>query len=298
MATHSHDNIDWDAHLQRLREADELNAPETAELVARLLRADDRTVLEIGAGAGGTAAAFAAALGDTGGEVVVVDTAPELLAAAAERAGSVSDRVAVHAVQADAAADGLAEAVAQTGAPTQADLVFAAFVVHHLPDQLAGLRRLAQLVRPGGQLAIVEFGLPTRVLPDDLGIGEPGLEARLISAHDQWFRRMRAEMDGSVRMPVGWGTALAEAGLTGVRSWSYLVDRPAPLDALGRSAVLRRLQLLRRHAEEFVDQDDLRTLDELLDEGGEHYVGNRDDVYFLATHTVHVGVRESAGDPA
>ncbi|KAA5837184.1 class I SAM-dependent methyltransferase [Saccharopolyspora hirsuta] len=291
MAMHSHDNIDWDAHLQRLREADELTAPETAERVARLLRPSDRTVLEIGSGAGGTAAAFAAALADSGGEVVVVDTAPELLAAAADRAGAVSDRVTVHAVQADAAEDGLVEAVAQAGAPTQADLVYAAFVVHHLPDQLAGLRRLAELVRPGGRLAIVEFGLQTRVLPDDVGLGEPGLEGRLIAGREQWFRQMRAEMTGTTRLPVGWGTALAEAGLSDVRSWSYLVDRPAPLDEIGRSAVLRRLGLLRRHAEEFLDPADLAALDQLLDETGEHYAGNRDDVYFLTANTVHVGTR-------
>lgn len=292
---HSHDNIDWDAHLHRLREADELTAPETAELVAGLLRPDDRTVLEIGSGAGGTAAAFAAALADSGGDVIVVDTAPELLSAAAERAGTVTDRVAVHPVQADAASDDLVEAVARAGASAQADLVFAAFVVHHLPDQLAGLRRLAELVRPGGRLAIVEFGLQTKVLPDDVGLGEPGLEGRLTAARDQWFRRMRGEMAGSVRLPVGWGRALAGAGLTDVRSWSYLVDRPAPLDGTGRSAVLRRLHLLRRHAEEFLAPADLQALDQLLDETGEHYAGNRDDVFYLTANTVHVGAKRSPG---
>ncbi|MGI8310289.1 hypothetical protein [Saccharopolyspora hattusasensis] len=53
MAGHSHDNIDWDEHLQRLRDGDELNAPEIAGLVAQLLRPTDRTLIEVGAGAGG-----------------------------------------------------------------------------------------------------------------------------------------------------------------------------------------------------------------------------------------------------
>lgn len=295
---HSHDNIDWDAHLHRLREADELTAPETAELVAALLRPDDRTVLEIGSGAGGTAAAFAAALADSGGDVIVVDTAPELLAAAAATAGTVADGVAVHPVRADAASDELVDAVVRAGAPAQADLVFAAFVVHHLPDQLAGLRRLAELVRPGGRLAIVEFGLQTKVLPDDVGPGGPGLEGRLIAAREQWFRQMRGEMTGSARLPVGWGRALAEAGLTDMRSWSYLVDRPAPLDEIGRSAVLRRLNLLRRHAEEFLDRADLEALDQLLDESGEHYAGNRDDLFYLTANTVHVGTKAARGSSA
>ncbi|MCI2417787.1 methyltransferase [Saccharopolyspora sp. K220] len=286
MAGHSHDNIDWDEHLQRLRDADEFNAPEVAELVAALLRPTDRSVIEIGGGAGGTAAAFAAALADSGGALTIVDSAPQLLAAAGSHAEQVADRVDVRAVQADAAADSLVEAVGQ-----QADLVIAAFVVHHLPDQLAGLRRLVSLVRPGGRLAIVEFGLQTKVLPADVGIGEPGLEARLIAAREEWFQQMRAEMTGSVRLPMGWAKALSEAGLAEVRSWSYLVDRPAPVDRTGREAVLRRLHLLRRNAEDRVAPEDLAVLDQLLDESSEHYAGNRDDVYYLTANTVHLGTR-------
>lgn len=291
---HSHDNIDWDEHLQRLRDSDELNAPEIAGVVGELLRPSDRTVIEIGAGAGGTAAAIAAALGDSGGSLTVVDTAPQLLAAASHRAGQASERVAVHAVQADAASDSLAETLAEAGAPAESDLVLAAFVVHHLPDQLAGLRRLAGLLRPGGRLALIEFGLDTKVLPPDVGLGEPGLESRLIAARQDWFQRMRAEMDGSVRMPVGWPKALSEAGLTDVRSWSYLVDRPAPLTGVTRRAVLRRLQFLRRDAESRVEPEDVAALDQLLDEKSEHYAGNRDDVYYLTVNTVHLGTKPIA----
>ncbi|MBB5153347.1 class I SAM-dependent methyltransferase [Saccharopolyspora phatthalungensis] len=294
MAAHSHDNIDWDEHLQHLRDGDELNAPEIAEVVAELLRPSDRTVLEIGAGAGGKAAAFAAALADSGGVLTIVDTAPQLLAAAGAHVKQVSDRVQVHAVRADAAEDSLAEELAQAGAPTQADLVFAALAVHHLPDQLAGVRRLASLVRPGGRLAIIEFGLATKVLPPDVGLSEPGLEARLIAAREDWFRQMRAEMPGSVRMPLGWGKALSASGLTEVRSWSYLVDRPAPVAGVARQAVLRRLEFLRRDAENRIGPADLAALDQLLDEASEHYAGNRDDVYYLAANTVHVGTRPVA----
>lgn len=80
MALHSYDNIDWDARLERLRDTDALTAPETAELVKRLLRPEDRSVVDVGAGAGGSAAAFAKALSGIGDTVIVVDSAPELLA--------------------------------------------------------------------------------------------------------------------------------------------------------------------------------------------------------------------------
>ncbi|GAB2732246.1 methyltransferase domain-containing protein [Salinifilum aidingensis] len=285
---HSHDNIDWDARLADLRQVDELVAPETRQLVASLLRAEDRRVVEIGAGAGGTAAAFAAELGrrDPGGAgVVVVDSAPQLLAEATRRARcSVSADVEVRGVRADAAGPELAEAVGE-----QVDLVHAAFAVHHLPDQVAGLRRLAGLARPGGRVAIVETGLPPRVLPWDVGLGEPGLEERLTATDDEWFRRMRAEMEGAVRLPVGWGSAMREAGLQDVETRSYLVDRPAPLDENVRGAVVGRLAHLQRHAAERVGAEDAAVLERLLDPDDPHYAGNREDLYYLAAHSVIVG---------
>ncbi|MBQ6642834.1 MAG: hypothetical protein IJH84_17610, partial [Saccharopolyspora sp.] len=54
-------------------------------------------------------------------------------------------------------------------------------------------------------------------------------------------------------------------------------------------AVLERLEWLRRGAEGRVAQQDLDAVDALLDPDGPHYVGGRDDVYYLVADTVHVG---------
>ncbi|SFS53188.1 class I SAM-dependent methyltransferase [Saccharopolyspora flava] len=293
MGAHSHDNIDWDAHLDRLRAADDFIAPDITQVIGRLLRPGDRSVIEIGAGAGGTAAIIAKTLASRGdgGRLTVVDTAEQLLNAAGERATGAAGGVEIRTVRADAADDTLAEEIEKAGATPQADLVYAAFVVHHLPDQLAGLRRLARLVKPGGRLAVVEFGLQTRVLPADIGLGEPGLEARLLNASEQWFQQMRAEMDGSVRLPMGWAKAMTEAGLTEATSFSYLIDRPAPLDDLGRAAAIRQLGMLRRDADERLPAADVEILDQLLDPGSEHYAGNRDDLHYLSANTVHIGTK-------
>lgn len=285
MGGHSHDGIDWDTRLRWLRESDALAAPETAELAAMLLRTTDRSVTEVGAGAGGSAAAFAGALVH-GGVVNVVDSAQELLSAATAHAReAAAPGVEVRPVQADAAGEELRTAV------DPADLVFASFVLHHLPDEVAGLHRLAALTRPGGQLAVVEFGLEQRCLPWDVGIGEPGLEDRLTAARNQWFREMRAGMPDSVRRPVGWSRALAQAGLIRVRSWSYLIDRPAPVSGTVLDIVLRRMERLRESALERCSAEDVRTLDRLLDAESPHYLGHRDDVYYLTANTVHVGTR-------
>lgn len=284
---HSHDEIDWAGWFERLRGADGLAAEAQRQVAARLVRPDTRVVVDVGSGAGGMGAAFAETL-PAGGTVVLVDTAPELLYAATAHVRAVGGtRVEVRAIQADADTDTLLELV------PRADLVFASFVVHHLPDQQRGIERLSTLVRPGGRLALVENGLEQRCLPWDLGLGEPDLQGRLIAARGEWFRQMRAGMDDVVRLPVGWNRALADAGLVDVSSFSYLVDRPAPPTDEVRTAVLHWLSGIAEVAQPWISEPDLRVISALLDEDGQHYIGQRDDVFMLTAHTVYVGTAPS-----
>ncbi|MFC7613192.1 class I SAM-dependent methyltransferase [Actinokineospora soli] len=233
------------------------------------------------------AAAFAAALAvRDGGRVVLVDATPELLAAAVDAVREAAgDKVETVAVEFDAADDGLVDAV------PAADLVWASRVVHHLPDERAGVERLAGLVRSGGTLALVEGGLGKRCLPWDIGIGRPGLEERLHAARAEWFTRMRGGMEGVVRAGVGWNRLLADAGLSDVRSFSYLVDLPAPGSPELRRFVADYLDWISGMAAEFLTEDDLATVARLIDPNGPDWVGNRDDVFILAASTVHLGTR-------
>lgn len=279
---HTHDSIDWAHMLERLHAVDALTSESQRELAIRLLAPHTRTVIDVGSGAGGMSAAFAEAMPE--GSVVLVDAVPELLDAAAQRVrAAAGQRVEVRTVQADAADDALLDLV------PPADLVFASAVVHHLPDQQRGVERLAALTGPGGRLALVEGGLEQRCLPWDVGIGEPGLQERLSAARDEWFRRMRAGIDGAVRLPVGWNRAMTDAGLIDVESFSYLVDHPAPPTDRVRDAVLRWLSWLREIVADWASDADLETVDRLLDPDGPHYVGGRDDVFLLTAHTVYVG---------
>lgn len=286
---HSHDGMDWAAALKRLHANDDLLRDEWRELARRLVQPQTRTVLDVGSGAGGMSAAFAEALAGTGATVVLVDSAPELLDAAEARVRATGAAgVEVRVVLADAASDELLDL-----AP-RADLVFASFVLHHLPDQQRGLNRLAALLNPGGRLAVAEIGLDERNLPWDLGVGEPGLEGRMTAARGDWFGEMRAGIDGSVRLPVGWNLALADAGLVDVRAFGYLVDKPPPPSAEVREVVLQRLSALRDQVEPRLSDADRRTLDLLFDPHGAHYLGRRDDVFVLAAATVYLGTAPGA----
>jgi len=234
------------------------------------------------------AAPAAMAARPAGATLVLVDVVPELLAAAEEAAVVAvggSGAVDVRTVRAD-----VADPASLVGLPS-ADLVWASNVVHHLPDQRAAVLMLARLLAPGGCLALSEGGLSMRCLPWDVGVGEPGLQDRLIAAHGTWFHRMRADMPDAVRLPVGWNQVLGEAGLSGVTAFSYLVDVPAPLSDAGRGAVVSWLSWMSHAAADLLDQADIAALGRLLDPDDPAYVARRDDIFMLKASTVYLGWR-------
>lgn len=285
VAAHTHDDIDWSERLSALRRADELDAAATAVAAERLV-ADlppRPVVVDAGCGAGGMSKALAVALAArSGGTLVLVDAVPELLTAAAEVAApAAAGLVEIEQHQADAA-DGLPFL-------SPVDLIWASGMVHHLPDQQAAVTAFAGALKPGGVLALGEGGLDIRCLPYDLGVGVPGLEGRLHTARDAWFLDMRTTMPGAVRMPYGWGRALAEAGLTGVSSFSYLLEHPAPLSALARDYVLERLDWFVEVCGDRIAEADRIVLRALLDPAAPEYAGSRADLFVLGARTVHHG---------
>ena len=114
------------------------------------------------------------------------------------------------------------------------DLVHASAVVHHLDDEVAAIAGLAAVVRPGGRVAVIEGGLSNRYLPDDCGIGEPGLEERLAVDQAAWFWSEVRPAAATVRTGWGWNMLLAEAGLVDIRTRSFLLDLPPPLATANR----------------------------------------------------------------
>jgi ubiquinone/menaquinone biosynthesis C-methylase UbiE len=244
-----------------------------------LVAAPATVVLDVGSGAGGAARAFSARL-PAGSRVVAVDRDPRLLAIArrAAREQGVDDRIRW-----------TTGAIGALPVPERsADLVWASGVVHHLADQQAGVTALAGLARPGGRVVLVEGGLPLRCLPHEVGVGRPGLESRLDEARARWFVDMRAELSG-VEMPYAWPEALGRAGLTGVRTRSFLAERMPPLDEVGRRMVEQHLTAALSELGDRLDAGDREALTRLLDPEDPAYVGRRDGLQVTAVRTVHVG---------
>ena len=97
--------------------------------------------IDVGCGTGRALPPLREAVGPEGA-VIAVDLTPEMLAAA--RPKSVTAKAALI----------LGDARALPFADASADAIFAAGLVHHLPDSGAGLRELARIPRPGGLLVL------------------------------------------------------------------------------------------------------------------------------------------------
>lgn len=279
--------IDWSEQAAHLSRAADGDAAWYADVARILVRPTDLLAVDIGCGAAGMTVALDAALPPRA-FVVGVDNDGDVLDAARRRiVDSGIDDGHIRLIRADLDTDLTLLPEVVRGA----DVIWASASIHHLADQQAALTALAALLAPGGRLALAEGGLPGRHLPWDLGVGEPGIEARLLDAEGRWFARMRAALPGSVRMPYGWTTALRRTGLAGVISRTFTFESPAPLDEAELTTVLDRFARRVRRATEDgeLDDVDVRAWARLLDADDDAWLGRRDDVYTLDTRTVHVG---------
>ncbi|MGW1541423.1 class I SAM-dependent methyltransferase [Streptomyces sp. NPDC002309] len=281
---HDHGDVDWTEMAALLEEGAEVFSPLYERALAWLARqqTDPGLVVDVGSGPGVVSCLFAETF--PGARIVAVDGSEPLLARARDRAArlGVADRFATLAGELPGVLDDL---------DYPADLMWASRSLHHLGDQRAALAAFAGRLAPGGTLAIVEGGLPTRFLPRDLGIGRPGLQARLNAIEEEWFDGMRAGLPGTVAETEDWPALLTAAGLVHARSRSFLLDLPAPATEQARAYVTATLARTRDAVAERLDAVDLATLDRLLDPDDKASIHHRPDFFLLTAHTVHTASR-------
>ncbi|MDG9689595.1 class I SAM-dependent methyltransferase [Streptomyces sp. DH17] len=281
---HGHADMDW-AEMAPLLEAQaELYTPLYRQAMTWLARevTDPGLVVDVGSGPGVVSCLFADAF--PGARVVAVDGAAPLLERARDRAArqGAADRFGTLAGDLPGVLDEL---------DYPADLMWASQSLHHLGDQRAAVAALAGHLAPGGTLAVLEGGLPARFLPRDIGIGRPGLQARMHAVEEDAFAEMRANTPGSVAETEDWPAMLTAAGLKHTGTRSFLLDLPAPLTDEARAYVTTSLSRLRDRIGDGLDATDRATLDRLLDPADEAGAHRRQDVFVLVAHTVYTAVR-------
>ena len=180
-------------------------------------------VLDVGAGTGLLAAYVASIVGPQG-KVVAIDPLPLRVELASKKAAEVEAKV------------GRAEDLSAFPA-NSFDVVYLNSVIHWIPDKAKVLAEAHRVLKPGGRLAILEFGSPQlpgvravylwyfkRVLP---------LVGKLISRHSEAYTYLPASV---AEFPTGRAFAdiLTRAGFGAVRFqtltfgvvYLYLAERP------------------------------------------------------------------------
>lgn len=160
--------------------------------------------------------------------------------------------------------------------------MWAAAFLHHLNDASRVLAEAFGRLRPGGLLVVTEMDFFPRFLPEDPGIGQPGLEARLHAATNtqpphEWSGHLtRAGFTLETRRPFGIDLTYAQAG-----------------PELNRYAQVC-LAKLRFHADDALPAEDLAALDALLDGTRAASIARRDDLSVRTTRTTWIARRPLA----
>lgn len=229
-----------------------------------------RRILDLGAGTGTGTIALAQRFGSA--HVVALDVSEEMLARVRVKALDLGLAERVRTVQADL----------DTSWPEldPVDLVWASMSLHEMADPDRVLEAVRAVLRPGGLLAVAEMDDHLRFLPDDIGIGHPGFEARCLAVVAETSAH-------TVPFGTDWAPRLERAGFGVVDTRTFDLEQTAPpLGATGRYAH-GWYQRVRSAAASGLSAEDRSTLDTLLGTGPAGLL-RRDDLHVRGTRTAWV----------
>lgn len=263
-----------DIALAKLLELDaEVLAPYLSELTGWLAKLSPcpASILDLGSGPG--TGSFALARQFPSANVTAVDLSPQMLHRLHKQAAAhdLADRISTVEANIDGPWDGI-------GKSGPYDLIWAASFLHHAADPAHTLAQTFQQLRPGGLLAVTEMNFFPLYLPEDTGVGRPGLEARLHAATN-------------TQPAHEWTDQLKNAGFTvEKRSFEIRLDHAQAGPSVNAYAQ-GFLAKLRYHATDLLEADDLAALDVLLDETQPNSIAHRDDLRVHTTRTTWIARR-------
>ncbi|MBF6215213.1 class I SAM-dependent methyltransferase [Nocardia puris] len=250
----------------------EVLAEHTAAIIAGLpVTTEPRRIVDLGSGTG--AGTFALLDRFPEARIAAVDASAEHLLRLREKACARGVDGRVDTVRADLDA-------AEWPALGTPDLVWASASLHHLADPDRALRRVHDILAPGGLLAVVELAGFPRFLPADAPEDRPGLEDRCHAVSDSRHSEHLSHRGAD------WGPILTAAGFTvdKERALTVRIDG-AHNPAVGIYA-LNGLRRLRHSVSDALDPADRTALDHLLDTDGPGSILRRADLTLRTERSV------------
>lgn len=225
-------------------------------------------LLDLGAGTGTGAIGLAQRFDNA--EVLAVDSSAESLHRLQEKVTQLG--VAVRPIEADF----------DTGWPELGtlDLIWASMSLHHMADPERTLHQARAATRPGGLIAVAEFPVQLRFLPDDLGIGRPGFEERAGELLGQAHRELMPTLGSA------WAPRLTKTGWQVFDERDFAIEQdPATHPSAGRYAEGWFSRLSHRLTD-VLEPDDQGVLARLLDPTDDYSVRRRTDLHIRGVRTV------------
>lgn len=234
-----------------------------------------RRILDLGAGTGTGALALARRF--TQAEVTAVDLSNQFLDRLRDKAQAEGLADRIHPLQAD-----LDAGWPPVGA---VDLVWASASLHHMADPGRVLADIHAALPPGALFALVEMDAFPRFLPEDAGVGRPGLEDRLHAT------RTADLADAVPHLGADWGPPLTRAGFAIEAERRITVDLAPPLPAAVRRYAQLSMQRLLIGLGSQLAEDDVAALRILVDGDAPESLLRRDDLIVHAERIVWIARR-------
>jgi ubiquinone/menaquinone biosynthesis C-methylase UbiE len=266
----------------RLSQSDRFYAHVDKAIVDWISLKDGNNVLDAGCGAGGVTSLLAAGVGESG-QVTAFDIDEQTLVVAKNTLGQTEYHPRVVFQEADVSALPFPD--------DQFDFAWCSRMIHHIKDQVGGVKELCRVLKPGGKLFLREGGLRPRILPADIGLGIPGLEDRLSAHFSKWFSANVRPTSDSVAYHFGWTQMLRDSGFTDVSGKSFLVEFFSPFEEYQVDFVSQQLSiwLEDEERETLLSEDDRATLKMILSPESPYYAFMRADLHYCEVITVYQG---------
>jgi SAM-dependent methyltransferase len=211
-----------------------------------------RRILDLGCGTGTGTIALAREFADA--DITAVDASETMLHHLTIKTRDLGLTARIHPVRADLDV--------AWPALEPIDLVWASASLHHMADPDRVLADVFASLAPGGRLVVVEIDSFPRFLPDDLGIGRPGLE-------DRCYTALKEERAAHLpHLGSDWGPSLAKAGLAIEAEREFTIDLKSPLPAAAGRYAIVTLGRMRGAIASRLSADDLAILDALVSPDG------------------------------